>query len=267
MNMKMILIVAAIATAAYYSTKSDNNNTATSLASTEPAAGSVWTEPKTGMQLVWVPGGCFDMGSNLEKYEQPIHQVCVKGFYLGKYEVTRAQYHQVTGHITDYSKEMPNDKPASNIAWVATNLFFKDLNSSGGPKLRLPSESEWEYACRAGGKHNKYCGDGQLKKFGWHNSNSKKQPHSVGKLLPNDFGLYDMSGNVWEWVEDVYHDNYQGAPADGSAWAQQGFDNNRVLRGGSYDDNAEDALATFRTSSRALAPYPTFGFRVAMTPQ
>lgn len=266
MNIKFILIVAAIAIFAFISTKSEVNNSSTSETA-EPAAGTLWTEPKTGMQLVWVPGGCFDMGSSLEKNEQPIHQVCVKGFYLGKHEVTQAQYHQITGHTPGYSNVKPDDKPASNIAWVATNLFFKDLNSSGGPKLRLPSESEWEYACRAGGKHKTYCGDGQLKKLGWHKSNSNKQPHSVGNLRPNDFGLYDMSGNVWEWVEDVYHDNYQGAPADGSPWAQQGFNTRRVLRGGSYDNNAEDALASFRTSMKALAPHQTFGFRVAMTPQ
>ncbi|MDH3342828.1 MAG: formylglycine-generating enzyme family protein, partial [Gammaproteobacteria bacterium] len=154
-----------------------------------------------------------------------------------------------------------------NIAWFMADQYIQKLNKSGSAKLRLPSEAEWEYACRAGGKHKTYCGDGQVKQLAWHKTNSNKQPHSVGKLQPNAFGLYDMSGNVWEWVEDTYHANYQGAPADGSAWTQQNMNGERVLRGGAYADNAEDALATFRTKAKFTIRYPTFGFRIAMTPQ
>lgn len=265
MNLKLILIVVVLAAFSFFSTQTEDQDQ-TAEVTTEPAAGSLWTEPTTGMQFVWVPSGCFDMGSDLEENEQPVHHVCVEGFYLGKYEVTAAQYELLSDHKGS-SFDEATDIPANNIAWFMADQYIQKLNKRSNEQLRFPSEAEWEYACSAGGKHKTYCGDGQAKQLAWHKTNSNNQPHPVGKLHPNAFGLYDMSGNVWEWVEDAYHANYQGAPADGSAWTQQNMNGERVLRGGAYADNAEDALASFRTKLKFTIRYPTFGFRVAMTPQ
>lgn len=202
------------------------------------------------------------MGSNDgEDYEQPIHQVCLKGFYLGKYEVTRAQYHQVIGYTAD-SNDNPDDRPVSNISWWNVGDFIKKLHSSGGTKLRLPSEAEWEYACLADGKHKSYCGSGLVDRLAGHDANSNKL-HPVGKLRSNDFGIHDMSGNVLEWVEDRYHSNYQVAPLDDSAWLQnesQGLD---VLRGGSHVYSPRDLRASARIHVKQTIRSSNFGFRLA----
>lgn len=228
----------------------------------EPAAGTSWTEPRTGMEFVWIPTGCFQMGSSEgDKDENPVHKVCVKGFWMGKYEVTQGQYQQVMGN--NPSKFQGSNRPVEMVDWSNAKVMAEEMSYSTGTKVRLPTEAEWEYACRAGGAHETYCGGGgRPDRLAWYNGNSDQQTHPVGQLAANDWGLYDMSGNVWEWVSDTYHDSYNGAPADGSAW---GGGEKRVLRGGSLINVAQSARAANRSYDVPAERDARFGFRLART--
>lgn len=210
----------------------------------EPEAGSEWTEPKTGMEFVWVPSGCFRMGGTDWSYEAPIHKVCVKGFWLGKYEVTQAQYQRVTGG--NPSRHSLAQNPVDNVSWEDVQNFNARMKDVTGTRVRLPSEAEWEYACRAGHDGGKYCGNGDNPNdMAWYNANSYHQSRPIGRLKSNDWGLHDMSGNLWEWVQDCWHENFDGAPTDGSVW-QGGQCPMRVLRGGSWCNDSTYARAAFR---------------------
>lgn len=197
----------------------------------EPAAGTIWTEPRTGMEFVWIPPGCFNMGSEEgDKDEQPVHKVCLQGFWMGRYEVMQAQYQQVMGKEPSYF--WSSNKPVERVSWEYAKMFAEEMGRSTGARISLPTEAQWEYACRAGGAHGTYCGGGSPGRLAWHDANSDKQTHPVGQLGANEWGLYDMSGNVWEWTQDCYNDSYKGAPADGSAWGS-GDCGRHVVRGGS----------------------------------
>jgi formylglycine-generating enzyme required for sulfatase activity len=229
----------------------------------ERAAGMLWTEPKTGMQFVWVPSGCFQMGGDIEKSEQPVHKVCVKGFWVGRYEVTQAQYQQVAGK--NPSRFLGPDKPVEQVSWYDASNFTEEMSRRTGTKVKLPSEAEWEYACRAGGAHERYCGaGGHPERLAWYGDNSETKTHPSGQLAPNDWGLYDMSGNVWEWTQDCYNENYIGAPADGSAWIS-GDCGKRMFRGGSWYNYQAYVRASFRGFNYAGNPTNLTGFRVAIT--
>jgi formylglycine-generating enzyme required for sulfatase activity len=210
----------------------------------EPAPGTEWKEPKTGMLFVWVPSGCFQMGGTDWSFGTPLHKVCVKGFWMGKYEVTQAQYKLVAG--VNPSKQVGTMNPVDTVSWNDATHFSELMASSTGTNIRLPSEAEWEYACRAGHAQGKYCGKEDNPNFlAWYEANSAHQSRPVGILAANDWGLYDMSGNVWEWVQDCWHDSFQGAPTDGSVW-KGGECPTRVVRGGSWCNESSYARAGFR---------------------
>ncbi len=164
--------------------------------------------------------------------EQPVHQVTIRdGFYMGKYEVTQAQYQAVIGSNPSHFSNCGSNCPVEQVSWNDAQEFLRRLNGlNDGYFYRLPSEAEWEYACRAG-----TTGDyaGNLDSMAWYGANSNNTTHPVGQKQANDFGLYDMHGNVYEWCEDWLHGNYNGAPSDGSAWIAGGGQY-RVLRGGSW---------------------------------
>ena len=208
----------------------------------EPAPGAAWLEPITGMQFVWVPSGCFHMGSEKgDDNQKPVHRVCVNGFYLGKYEVTQSEYEQIVGTnpcATKCTRYLGPDRAVTNVRWDDTQNMAAALSRSSGNKFRLPSEAEWEYACLAGGLHKTYCGEGRLEDLAWieryqYGPNSDR-PQSVGGKKPNAWGLFDMMGNVDEYVQDCWHGNFNGAPSDGSAWIADGFCYGRVVRGGDW---------------------------------
>ncbi len=148
--------------------------------------------------------------------------------------------------------------------------FIHKLNQKTGKQYRLPSEAEWEYACRAGGRHE-YCGGDNVDAVGWYGNsgslggNSGKTTHPVAGKQANAFGLYDMSGNVWQWVEDYYHRTYSGAPSDGSAWTTGGEQKYRVLRGGSWYFNPAYLRAANRFWYAPELSYNDSGFRLAKT--
>ena len=120
----------------------------------EPAAGTVWTEPKTGMEFAYMPAGCFEMGGDGRTYEQPIHKVCVKGYWMGRTEVTQGQYVQIMGK--NPSEFQGTNRPVNNVIWSEATDFAEEMAATTGTKVKLPTEAQWEYACRAGGAHEKY---------------------------------------------------------------------------------------------------------------
>jgi formylglycine-generating enzyme required for sulfatase activity len=187
-----------------------------------------------GLELVLIRPGTFQMGSRQDRSEQPVHQVTIrKPFYIGKYEVTQEQWQAVMGANPSRFKGPRN--PVESVSWDGCQGFVKKLSEKTGRKFSLPSEAEWEYACRAG-TTTRFCfGDEEagLAEYGWHYGNSDRSTHPVGQKKPNAWGLFDMHGNVLEWCEDAWHESYVGAPADGSPWIE-GLGRDRVLRGGAW---------------------------------
>ncbi len=175
------------------------------------------------------------MGSILSGNDMtmPVHHVKItKDFYMGIYEVTQKQWREIMENNPSYFKG--DDLPVEKVSWNDIQEFIKKLNEKEGTnKYRLPSEAEWEYVARAGTNTDFFFGnDGlPLGEYAWYDANSGNKTQPVGKKNPNPWGLYDIYGNVAEWVQDSFHDNYNGAPTNGSAWEGDGF--NRILRGGS----------------------------------
>ncbi|MCB0610294.1 MAG: formylglycine-generating enzyme family protein [Lewinella sp.] len=194
--------------------------------------------------MIRVEGGEFLMGSeNEEAYnnEKPVHKVKVDAFYMGRFPVTQVLWVTVMeDNPSNFRAEPPGMRPVEQISWHDAQAFIKKLNKLTGKNYRLPTEAEWEYAAR-GGKESqgyKYAGSDKLKEVGWYRDISHGETKPVGQKDPNELGLYDMSGNVFEWVKDHWHDDYNGAPDDGSAWNHPGRENanaSRVRRGGSWD--------------------------------
>lgn len=227
--------------------------------------------PKTvtnsiGMEFVLIPAGEFKMGSpsgegGRRDNECPVHTVPIeKAYYLGKYEVTQEQWLEVMGPNLSYFEG--NDLPV--VSWNDAQEFIKKLNEREGTnKYRLPSEAEWEYAARAGTTTSYSFGDSSsdLGDYAWYYINSGDNIHPVGQKKPNPWGLYDMHGNVWEWVQDRYHSSYDGAPTDGSAW-EDGSSSLRVLRGGCWSSSARDCLLAYRGNSEPENRFEGFGFRL-----
>jgi formylglycine-generating enzyme required for sulfatase activity len=187
------------------------------------------------LEVVFLSGGKFRMGS--EKgfdSEKPVHEVTVKSFHIGRTEVTQEQWRAVMGSLPNV--EFKGDKrPVERISWFEAREFCRKLSELTGYNFRLPTEAEWEYAARGGTTTEYSFGDdaSKLGEYAWFRGNSNGQTQPVATRLPNPFGLFDMHGNVWEWVEDHWHDNYEGAPTDGSAWLTGDNNAPRVLRGGS----------------------------------
>ena len=214
-----------------------------------------------GMEFVWIPPGSFMMGSDKGlKNEQPVHRVTIsRGFYMGKYEVTQEQWEEVMGANPSFfkAKNLPVDK----VTWNDCMAFVAQLNVEKDEyTYRLPSEGEWEYAARAG-TTGEYAGD--LDAIAWYWKKPGGRSHPVGCKQPNAFGLFDMYGNVWEWCQDWYHDNYMGAPSDGSAWLTGGEQKYHVVRGGSFKHDPAFCRAAFRLKINWLATkFISAGFRV-----
>ena len=229
----------------------------------EPAVGTSWFEPKTGLEFVWIPSGCFEMGTHEHEDEEPVHTVCLHGFWMGRYEVSQGQYQQVMG--VNPSKYPRLSSSVEQVSWNEVTDFAVKMTILTGKNISLPSESQWEYACRAGGAHEKYCAGNALPaRLSTLEVHSKKSNNLSGLSRANDWGLFDMSSNVWEWTQDCYNGNYKGAPQDGSAW-KQGDCAYRVLRGGSWM-----YLPTYLRPANRLygvdsSRYSIVGFRVVST--
>ena len=205
-----------------------------SLSAIQCAAGEAFKDCNACPEMVVIPAGSFQMGSNDgDDDEKPVHQVDVPAFAIGKTEVTQAQWRAVMGSNPSKFSDDCDHCPVERVSWHAAQEYLKRLSAGTGQRYRLPSEAEWEYACRAGGQHT-YCGGEDVDRLAWHYHNSRERTWGVGIKNANAWGLHDMSGNVWEWVQDCWNDSYTGAPKDGSAW-ERGDCGNRVLRGGSIN--------------------------------
>jgi formylglycine-generating enzyme required for sulfatase activity len=219
----------------------------------------------TEIAMVSIPAGSFEMGSkNGESDEKPVHTVTIsKPFEMGKYEVTQGQWKAVTGKNPSEYKKCGDNCPVENVSWDDVQAFIKKLNGLTGKQYRLPTEAEWEYACRGGGT-GKYCGGDDPGSVGWYDGNSGNKTHQVGQKKANGYGLFDMSGNVDEWVQDFYSDSYAGAPVDGSARNSHGG-SERVLRGGSWLGSPQVARAVYRYNYDPALRLNSLGFRLART--
>ncbi|WP_158089361.1 formylglycine-generating enzyme family protein [Magnetofaba australis] len=176
-----------------------------------------WVEPVTGMAFALAPKGCYQMGSaEGEADEKPLHKACLDAFWIGKFEVTQAQWMRVMGSSANPSKNAADpNRPVENISWHDTQEFIQKLNELSHANFRLPTEAEWEYACRSGGGDETWSGGADVQAAGWSKDvvGDGDGPYPVGRKQPNGLGLFDMSGNVYEWVADRYErDYYSRAP-------------------------------------------------------
>ena len=253
----------------------------------------LWVEPVTGMEFVWIPEGRFLMGSpetEEGRYdnESPQHEVSINGFWLAKTPVTNAQYRLwKTDHDSqEYQGHSLNgdEQPVVYVSWEDAKAFMTWLNEQHGGtfEFRLPSEAEWEYACRAGTTTARFWGDDPHQAGDYANVSdlTKKEAlwfsgshhcetgfvvtSPVGSFQPNAFGLYDMLGNVLEWCEDPWHGNYTDAPSDGGVWEERGGPL-RVLRGGSWFHFPGDVRCAFRSHYSPQSRHYSIGFRLART--
>ena len=213
-------------------------------------------------RMISVPAGSFEMGNaNGASAEKPVHTVRIKGFRLGQTEVTQKQWKLVMGSTPSYFKDCDNC-PVDSVSWNDVQDFFKNLNEQTGLRFRLPTEAEWEYACRSAGKVEKYCGGDDAGKLAWYGDNGAEKTHPVAQKQANGLGLYDMSGNVWEWTQDCWYDSYDGAPTQGQAWERAACKQS-VMRGGSWIGLESSLSSTGRFGSSIATGNRNFGFRVA----
>lgn len=230
-----------------------------------PSPGDILQDGPDLPALVVIPAGSFRMGGNSFSDEQPVHTVHIQSFALGKFPVTQGQWKAVMGNNpSDFKGE--DDLPVENVSWNDAQAFIQKLRQRTGHAYRLPSEAEWEYACRAGSTGDWCFGDdeGRLGHWAWYDANSEGRTHPVGQKKINAFGLYDMHGNVWEWCEDHWHDSYNGAPTDGAAWLGGG-NSSRVLRGGSWYFISRNTRSAYRGFFSAVNRDSDVGFRLART--
>ena len=221
-------------------------------------------------EMVFVKGGTFQMGSDDYNSRKPIHSVTLGDFYLGKYPVTQKQWQEIMGsNPPELTFKGCDQCPVERVSWEDIQEFLQKLNAKfPGRNYRLPSEAEWEYAARGGAQSKgfEYAGSNDVAEVAWYKANSGSKTHPVGGKKANELGIYDMSGNVYEWCQDVRHDNYQGAPSNGSAWISGGEQDRRVLRGGSWDYNGNFCRSANRSWSYTTDRSYGFGLRLARHP-
>jgi formylglycine-generating enzyme required for sulfatase activity len=253
-------------------TSQPKRKTPPSTPSVLPDAGSkTWTN-SIGMEFVLIPAGTFMMGSpdsdaEASDMEKPAHRVTIsQPFYLGKYLVTQGQWEAVMGKENNPSQFKGDaNRPVEHVSWEDVQQFIDMLNTrEGGTQYRLPTEAEWEYACRAGSQTAYSFGDDprQLDTYGWYQGNSERHTHPVRQKRPNAWGLYDMHGNVYEWVQDWYG-GYAAEPVTDPQGPASGSD--RVLRSGSWNDNARYCRAASRVYDASCSRNEFFGFRLLRT--
>ncbi|HNW67811.1 MAG TPA: formylglycine-generating enzyme family protein [Bacteroidales bacterium] len=230
------------------------------------------TAENSFMEMVYVKGGTFTMGCTGEQggdcddNEKPAHSVTVSSYYIGKYEVTQAQWEEIMGSNPSYYKG--DNLPVESVSWYDIQEFIEKLNAKTGKNYRLPTEAEREFAAR-GGKQSKgyqYSGSNSLDSVAWYDDNSGGKTHPVGSKSPNELGIYDMSGNVWEWCSDWYS-SYSSSSQTNPKGPQSGSD--RVLRGGGWSYNARYCRVSGRNSVSPSYSYNDgddgYGFRLVLS--
>jgi len=255
-------------------------------------------ETYRGVMFVEIGPGCFRMGSKkgaeggdlLGQWcsrfglpwgdqpkpsdEMPVHWVeFTRGFFIARTEVTNSQYEAFDPKHERSEYSPGDDAPVVDVSWEDAKKYCAWLSEQSGQAIRLPSESEWECACRAGSICEFCFGDDEklLTRYAWHDANSDNRAHKVGTRRANAWGLSDFHGNVWEWCEDTYHENYEGAPADGTAWTEGGEEwepgaLRRVFRGGCWGDGAVYCRSAYRRLFHPGFRVRHLGFRPAFWP-
>ncbi|MFM6869920.1 MAG: formylglycine-generating enzyme family protein [Dolichospermum sp.] len=235
------------------------------------------------IEMVLIPGGTVMMGSpegerGSRREEKPEHQVTISPFSMGKYPITQAQWRAIAAleKVNIDLKSNPSyfkgdDLPVECVSWSHAQEFCARLSRIENKVYRLPTEAEWEYACRAETTTPFHFGETITTELANYDGNytygdglkgvDRQQTTGVGSFPSNPFGLYDMHGNVWEWCEDTWHDNYKNAPTDGTAWADLS-DNRKVLRGGSWYLHPVSCRSASRNWNNAVADYNNLSFRV-----
>lgn len=216
-----------------------------------------------GMEFMRIPAGEFMMGSEESDREKPVHKVTIsKAFYLGVYPVTQQEWKAVMkNNPSNFNGE---NLPVERVSWKDVQEFIKKLNENESTnKYRMPSEAEWEYAARTGMTTKYSFGDDESKLgiYAWYIENSGGRTHDVGKKEPNQWGLHDMHGNVQEWVQDSWHENYNGAQVDGKSW-EGGDGSYHVIRGGSWNRSAGGCRSALRNFQKSDDPKNFLGFRL-----
>lgn len=248
---------------------------AAASASGDPAPGSLSAGPLEGMVFAWIPPGSFVMGDSgivmMETNESttPEHEVRLTGFEMMTTEVTQEMWVAVMGSSPSWHRGVPG-LPVENVTWLECRAFADSMDAlDPAHDYRLPTEAEWEYACRAGTDSPFYWGDAMDRDYCWWCVPGDTTT-VTGSLLPNAWGLHDMSGNVDEWCEDTWHSGYEGAPSEGSAWIDPG-ESSRVLRGGSFfpcDIEAYeiyDCYSGQRSGADETSSFMSWGFRLVRT--
>lgn len=223
------------------------------------------------LEFVFVKGGCYQRsvpaGPIVEGDIKPqVHEVCVSDFYLSKYEATQNQWKEVMGDNPSYFKQCGADCPVENVSWDRIQEYINKLNAASGKQYRLPTEAEWEYAARSGGKKERWAGtddETKLAEYAWFNDNNDDTTRKVGQLKPNGLGLYDMTGNVYEWCQDLFSETYyEESPKDNPPGTDSSM--YRVLRGGSFEDNVYSERTDERGRDTPDTGSRTNGFRLLM---
>lgn len=220
-------------------------------------------------EMVFVEGGKFKMGCPGESdtscyfWEKPTHEVSISPFYIAKFPVTQREWTAVMGTKPWFSKDC-EDCPVENVSWYDAQVFINTLCQLTGKHYRLPTEAEWEYAARGGNqsKGYKYAGSNNADEVAWFDNNSGKVSHTVGKKKPNELGLYDMSGNVWQWCSDWFESNYYSSSPQDNPELTRG-EVYRVCRGGSWWGEAKDCRVSNRDRYPPDAKDDDVGFRLA----
>ena len=239
-----------------------------SSGATSSAANAKLTLKNLTANMVYVSGGTFTMGatseqgSEAEDDEKPVHSVTLSSFYICKYEVTQALWQAVMG--SNPSKWKGDDLPVETVNWDDCQTFIRKLNALTGKNFRLPTEAEWEFAARGGNNSRgyKYTGSNNIETVAWYQGNSGNKTHVVGTKSPNELGLYDMSGNVWEWCQDRYG-SYSGASQTNPTGASSG--SNRVLRGGCCGRSAWYCRSSLRIIGTPDGRNDGFGLRLVLS--
>ena len=211
--------------------------------------------------MVYVEGGTFKMGSKKSSDEMPIHEVRLNSFSIGQTEVTQELWEAVMGANPSIRKGLK--RPVDNVSWNDCQLFITRLNDLTGQHFRLPTEAEWEFAARGGRMTHgwKYAGGDDIDAVAWYVDNAEDATHPVATMGANELGLYDMSGNVWEWCQDVYG-TYSDAPQVNPTGTTVGT--YRVYRGGGWNGSARSCRVTYRFDRSPTATYNNQGFRLAL---
>jgi formylglycine-generating enzyme required for sulfatase activity len=251
-------------------------------------AGDIWRDPHLGMSFVWVPPGCFEMGCGewlrgCSDSERPPHKVCVSGFWMARHEVTQQQWRLLMGTNPAGFNRCGLQCPVEKVSWVEAVEFARKLSAKTRYLFRLPTEAEWEYACRSGGRQQSYSGGDAADAVAWYKENADGSPHPVGKKRPNDLGIYDMTGNVWEWCLDSFdkdaylkvlrslenpvfvHDRFSDIYKEGYTRIVRllaGASGYRSVRGGSWGNGVDRLRSTDRIKGDPTSGRDWLGFRL-----